>query len=55
MNKKKSWDRPADSRTSPRGGKNACLCADHTYHRDCCDGSMHAQGVGQTEIPRDNS
>jgi len=35
------------SRTSPRNGKRGCLCWDsNTYHKDCCDGSLHAQGIG---------
>ena len=48
--KKRGWERRADSKTSPRGGKQPCLCPDNTYHPDCCDGSMYAQGVGQTEV-----
>ena len=33
--------------TSPRGGRRACLCWDtETYSIDCCDGSLHAQGIG---------
>jgi len=35
------------SRTSPRHSKRACLCWEtETYSRDCCDGSIHAQGIG---------
>ena len=35
------------SRTSPKGGKRGCLCKDSkTYSSKCCDGSMHAQGIG---------
>ena len=34
------------SRTSPKGGSRGCLCDDNTYHKDCCDGSMMAQGIG---------
>tara|TARA_A100001201_G_scaffold61186_1_gene58385 strand:- start:304 stop:534 length:231 start_codon:yes stop_codon:yes gene_type:complete len=36
--------------SSPRPGSNrACLCWDEeTYHIDCCDGSLHAQGIGKT-------
>ena len=26
--------------------KKACLCKNGTYHVDCCDGSLHAQGIG---------
>ena len=28
------------------GSKKACLCPDSTYSRDCCDGSLWAQGIG---------
>ena len=28
------------------GSRKACLCADSTYSRDCCDGSLLAQGIG---------
>lgn len=34
------------SRTSPKGGSRGCLCKDNTYHKDCCDGSIMAQGIG---------
>ena len=34
----------------PPGGTRACLCPDLTYHVECCDGSLHAQGVGITEV-----
>ena len=35
------------SRTSPLGGKRACLCrGSNTYSIKCCDGSLWAQGVG---------
>lgn len=36
------------SKTSPRGSRRGCLCKDDTYHIDCCDGSIHAQGIGRT-------
>lgn len=33
--------------TSPKGSRRACLCWDaETYSRDCCDGSLKAQGIG---------
>jgi hypothetical protein len=35
------------SRTSPKGGSRGCICEDNTYHKDCCDGSMMAQGIGR--------
>ena len=34
------------SRTSPKGGRRACLCEDNTYSIKCCDGSLRAQGIG---------
>ena len=36
------------SRTSPKGGRRACLCEDNTYSIKCCDGSLSAQGIGTT-------
>ena len=42
---KSKWKTP--SRTSPKGTKRGCLCADgKRYSRKCCDGSLQAQGVG---------
>jgi hypothetical protein len=35
------------SKVSPRGGKRGCLCKDGKYHKDCCDGSLEAQGIGK--------
>jgi len=35
------------SKTSPKGGTRGCLCDDNTYHPDCCDGTIYAQGVGK--------
>jgi len=35
-----------ESSTSPTSGKRGCLCANGTYHKDCCDGSLQAQGIG---------
>jgi len=31
---------------SPRGGNRGCLCKNGTYSRNCCDGSLQAQGIG---------
>lgn len=36
------------SRTSPKGGRRACLCEDNTYSIKCCDGSLRAQRIGTT-------
>ncbi len=47
MKKRHKVERGSMSRTSPKGGKRGCLCKDDkTYSRKCCDGSMHAQGIG---------
>lgn len=34
------------SKTSPKSGNRGCLCKDGTYSRECCDGSLQAQGIG---------
>ena len=34
------------SKTSPKGSRRGCLCADNTYSIKCCDGSLRAQGIG---------
>lgn len=43
------------SRTSPKGGQRACLCKDgKSYSIKCCNGSLHAQGIGNitgTAVP----
>jgi hypothetical protein len=44
MPKNKDFKTP--SRTSPKGGRRACLCEDNTYKIECCDGSIQAQGIG---------
>lgn len=36
------------SKVSPRGGKRGCLCKNGKYSSRCCDGSLQAQGIGQT-------
>jgi len=36
------------SKTSPKGGKRGCLCDDGTYSSECCDGTLQAQGIGNT-------
>jgi len=41
------------SRSSSKGGKRGCLCADgKSYSSKCCDGSLQAQGIGN--ITRSN-
>jgi hypothetical protein len=35
------------ARSSQNGGRKACLCPnENTYARECCDGSIWAQGIG---------
>ena len=36
------------SKTSPKGGRRGCLCEDGPYKAECCDGTLQAQGVGNT-------
>jgi hypothetical protein len=36
------------SKASPKGGRRGCLCDDNTYSKKCCDGTLHAQGIGKT-------
>ena len=36
------------SRTSPKGGRRGCLCKNDTYSIKCCNGTLSAQGIGQT-------
>jgi len=40
------------TKSSPQGGKRACLCKDGTYNVKCCDGTLPAQGIG--DINTDN-
>lgn len=36
------------SYSSPTNSKRGCLCWDaNTYSRECCDGSLQAQGIGR--------
>lgn len=45
---------PTRGRAIPRayGSRRGCLCADNKrYSRDCCDGSLRGQGIGQTQVP----
>jgi len=37
------------SKSSPsEGSKRGCLCKNGKYSTKCCDGSLQAQGIGQT-------
>lgn len=45
--KVKAFDRPVDRKSgSPVGGNRGCLCKDNTYSKECCNGSLMAQGIG---------
>lgn len=35
------------SKMTPNGGKRGCLCRNNTYSSKCCDGTLHAQGIGK--------
>jgi hypothetical protein len=38
---------PRTPKLTPTGGSRGCLCKDeNTYSRECCDGSLWAQGIG---------
>ncbi len=43
---RKRKQHPIPARNSPKNSSRACLCADGTYSRSCCDGSLIAQGIG---------
>ena len=43
------------SLTSPKGNQRGCLCKDNTYKIKCCDGSLQAQGIGQTSTNTENA
>ena len=43
------------SLTSPKGSKRGCLCKNNTYSTKCCDGSLQAQGIGQTSTTTENA
>lgn len=44
--KRKNREITKGNAPSPTSGKRACLCDDGTYSRNCCDGSLQAQGIG---------
>jgi hypothetical protein len=44
---------PTYGKSSPKNARRGCLCRDgKTYSRDCCDGYLINQGIGQTEVTR---
>ena len=45
---------PTQGLSSPKNNRRACLCTDRdTYSRDCCNGNLIAQGVGNIQAPAD--
>lgn len=41
---------------SRTGGTRGCLCRDRDeYSIECCDGSMYAQGIGNTAVGEYNN
>tara|TARA_R110002012_G_scaffold321773_1_gene551290 strand:+ start:12572 stop:12784 length:213 start_codon:yes stop_codon:yes gene_type:complete len=43
------------SSTSPKGKRRGCLCDDGTYSKECCDGTLQAQGIGNITIGSSDS
>jgi|TARA_S200002703_G_scaffold157144_1_gene164305 hypothetical protein len=43
------------SRITKSNSKRGCLCDDNTYHPDCCDGTIWAEGVGITQGQTNNT
>ena len=44
------------SYSSPKGGSRGCLCKDgRRYSKDCCDGSLQAQGIGSITLGETDS
>ena len=48
-------DNSTPSLTSQKGNQRGWLCKDNTYKIKCCDGSLHAQGIGQTSTNSENA
>jgi hypothetical protein len=46
MKKKKIPKVNTPSKTSPKSKKRACMCPDGDYSRNCCNGDIIAQGIG---------
>lgn len=43
---------PTKGLSSPKNNRQGCLCLDRNiYSRDCCDGLLINQGIGQTQSP----
>lgn len=41
---------PTRGKSSPKNSRRGCLCLNsNTYSRECCDGALQQQGIGQTQ------
>lgn len=41
---------PTQGHSSPKNSRRGCLCKDgKTYSKNCCNGNLINQGIGQTE------
>jgi len=46
------WLGPTVGKSSPKNSRRGCLCLDgRRYSRNCCDGFLANQGIGQTQSP----
>jgi len=46
------WLGPTVGKSSPKNSRRGCLCLDgRRYSRNCCDGFLVNQGIGQTQSP----
>jgi len=46
INRRSRYSFKTPGTSSPRNSSRGCLCENNTYHVDCCDGSLMAQGIG---------
>jgi hypothetical protein len=43
---------PTRGKSSPKNSRRGCLCLDgNRYSRDCCNGALIEQGIGNTQSP----
>lgn len=44
---------PTKGLSSPKNNRRGCLCLDkNTYSRECCEGFLQQQGIGQIQSER---
>ena len=47
---------PTRGLSSPKNDRRGCLCVNEDrYGRDCCEGALISQGIGQIQSPFTNS